>query len=105
MADRHRRMSKITAEIQATQTNTAPSNASAASLVDQVNEVLDLIRPAVQSDGGDVELVDITPEGLVRVRLHGACVGCPSSIMTLQSGIERNLKQRIPGITGVQAVT
>lgn len=74
------------------------------SLRAQVEQVLNLIRPAVQSDGGDVELVDVTANGLVQVRLHGACVGCPSSTMTLQSGIERNLKQRIPGITGVLAI-
>lgn len=75
-----------------------------ASLREQVQKVLDLIRPAVQSDGGDVELVDISDDGVVQVRLHGACVGCPSSTMTLQTGIERNLKQRIAGITGVEAV-
>lgn len=74
------------------------------SLREQVEQVLNLIRPAVQSDGGDVELVDVDQHGLVHVRLHGACVGCPSSTMTLQAGIERNLKQRIPGVTGVQAV-
>lgn len=70
----------------------------------RVEKVLNLIRPAVQSDGGDVELVDVTPEGVVRIRLHGACVGCPSSSMTLQMGIERNLKEHIPEVTAVQAV-
>ena len=74
------------------------------SLRQQVEHVLNLIRPAVQSDGGDVELVDVTGEGEVRVRLHGACVGCPSSTITLQTGIERSLKQRVPGVTSVQAV-
>jgi Fe-S cluster biogenesis protein NfuA len=77
---------------------------SAASLREQVEQVLNLIRPAVQSDGGDIELVDVDGQGVVRVRLHGACVGCPSSTMTLQAGIERNLKQRIPAVTCVQAV-
>ena len=72
--------------------------------LEQVAKVLDLIRPAVQSDGGDVELVNITDSGVVQVRLHGACVGCPSSVMTLQAGIERNLKQRVPGVTAVHAV-
>lgn len=81
-----------------------PSNSTSDSLREQVRQVLDLIRPAVQSDGGDVELVEVTPDGLVQVRLHGACVGCPSSLITLQTGIERNLKQRVPGVTGVQAV-
>ena len=66
--------------------------------------VINLIRPAVQADGGDVEVVDVTPEGVVQIRLHGACVGCPSSTITLQMGIERNLREHIPGITAVQAV-
>jgi Fe-S cluster biogenesis protein NfuA len=66
--------------------------------------VLNLIRPAVQSDGGDLELVEVTPEGVVRIRLHGACVGCPSSTMTLQVGIERNLKTHIPEVSAVEAV-
>lgn len=69
-----------------------------------VQAVLDLIRPAVQSDGGDVELVDVSPAGVVTVRLHGACVGCPSSSITLQTGIERSLRQRVPGVTAVKAV-
>jgi len=73
-------------------------------LKDRVQEVLDLIRPAVQSDGGDLELVDIDAEGNVLIRFHGACVGCPSSAITLQAGIERNLKQLVPGVTAVKAV-
>jgi Fe-S cluster biogenesis protein NfuA len=83
----------------------AQRSADTATLRQQVQTVLDLIRPAVQSDGGDVELVDITPEGVVELRLHGACVGCPSSQITLQTGIERNLMQRVPGVTGVQAIS
>jgi Fe-S cluster biogenesis protein NfuA len=74
------------------------------SMRERVEQVLNLIRPAVQSDGGDVELVDVSPDGVVQVRLHGACVGCPSSTMTLQTGIERNLKLRVPGVSAVQAV-
>jgi len=85
-------------------THSGQSQNNKASLREQVQKVLDLIRPAVQSDGGDGELVDISDDGVVQVRLHGACVGCPSSTMTLQTGIERNLKQRIAGITGVEAV-
>ncbi len=69
-----------------------------------MSEVLDQIRPAIQSDGGDVELVGVSEAGEVRVRLHGACVGCPSSSMTLKMGIETNLKQHIPGITAVNQV-
>ena len=69
-----------------------------------VEHILNLIRPAVQSDGGDVELVDVSAEGVVRVRFHGACVGCPSSSMTLQTGIERHLKHYVPQVTAVHAV-
>lgn len=71
---------------------------------DRVQSILDLIRPAVQSDGGDIELLDVTPAGLVRIRMHGACVGCPSSSITLRQGIERNLRDHIPEVSGVQAV-
>jgi len=70
----------------------------------RVVRVLDAIRPTIQADGGDVELVEITPEGVVGIRLHGACVGCPSSTMTLQMGIERNLRDHVPEVTGVRAV-
>lgn len=83
------------------------SNSPAAhrdSLQNRVQQILDLIRPAVQSDGGDVELVDITDDGIVQLRLHGACVGCPSSAITLKAGIERNLMDRVPGVTGVEAI-
>lgn len=73
-------------------------------LKQRVTEILDLIRPAVQGDGGDIELVDINDEGTVQVRLHGACVGCPSSTMTLAMGIERNLKDKIPEIKEVVCV-
>jgi Fe-S cluster biogenesis protein NfuA len=79
----------------------APSQPS---LHERVDRVLRLIRPAVQADGGDLELVNITPEGVAEIRLHGACVGCPSSTITLQVGIERNLKTHVPEITGVRAV-
>ncbi|MDX2130670.1 MAG: NifU family protein [Planctomycetota bacterium] len=75
-----------------------------APILDRVNRVLNLIRPAVQSDGGDLELVEVTPEGVVRIRLHGACVGCPSSGMTLRLGIERNLRANVPEVRGVEAV-
>ncbi len=75
-----------------------------APLRDRVDALLSLIRPTVQSDGGDVELVGVTSEGIVQIRLHGACVGCPSSAVTLQHGIERNLKAHIPEVKGVQAV-
>jgi Fe-S cluster biogenesis protein NfuA len=77
---------------------------TAPTLRQRVERILNLIRPAVQSDGGDLELVGVTPEGLVQIRLHGACVGCPSAAMTLQMGIERNLKVNIPEIKGVESV-
>jgi Fe-S cluster biogenesis protein NfuA len=75
------------------------------SVRERVEEILDLIRPAVQSDGGDLELVDVSDDGIVSVRLLGACIGCPSAGMTLQLGIERNLKAHVPEITAVRAVT
>lgn len=78
--------------------------ASTQPLPERVARVINLIRPAVQSDGGDVELVEVTPEGVVRIRLHGACVGCPSSAVTLQVGIERNLRAHVPEVRSVQAV-
>ena len=71
---------------------------------EQVEQALESIRPAIQMDGGDIELVDVDDNGVVRVRLIGACVGCPMSIMTLKAGIERILRERVPGITEVEAV-
>jgi len=67
----------------------------------RVQDVIDLIRPAVQADGGDIELVDVAPDGVVQIRFHGACHGCPSSHMTLQHGIERNLREQVPQVTKV----
>ncbi|MFQ5413198.1 MAG: NifU family protein [Phycisphaerae bacterium] len=74
------------------------------SLHDRVLGVLDLLRPALRLDGGDIELVDIDDDGVVRVRLLGACIGCPSSAMTLTLGIERNLRDRIPEVARVICV-
>ncbi|MBU2623896.1 MAG: NifU family protein [Proteobacteria bacterium] len=65
-----------------------------------VEEAINKIRPMLQKDGGDVELVDVN-EGVVKVRLKGACAGCPMSQMTLKNGIERFLKQEIPGVKSV----
>lgn len=76
----------------------------AAPLNERVAAVLDLIRPAVQADGGDIEFVDVTDQGVVQIRMHGACVGCPSSDMTLRIGIERTLRERIPEVQSVEAV-
>jgi Fe-S cluster biogenesis protein NfuA len=71
---------------------------------DRVREVIELIRPAVQADGGDIELVNVTDDGVVQIRFHGACHGCPSSNLTLQMGIERNLREQIPQVTRVVPV-
>ncbi len=73
-------------------------------LTDRIAKVIELIRPAVQADGGDIEFVGFTPENIVQIRMHGACVGCPSASVTLQTGIERNLKAHIPEVRGIQAV-
>lgn len=84
-----------------------PSDQSEAKVLpvrQRVQDVINLIRPAVQADGGDIELVDVTAEGVVQVRFHGACHGCPSANMTLQMGIERNLRERVPEVTQVIAV-
>jgi len=70
-------------------------------LKDRVKEVLDKIRPTLQADGGDVELIDVTADGTVKVRLKGACAGCPMSQMTLKQGIESTLKQEIPEVKQV----
>ena len=74
------------------------------SIRDRVQDVINLIRPAVQADGGDIELVDVTADGVVQIRFHGECHGCPSSTMTLHMGIERNLREKVPEVTGVTPV-
>ena len=71
---------------------------------EQVQEVLELIRPALQADGGDVELVDVTEDGIVSVKLTGACGSCPISTMTLKMGIERTLVEKIPDVKEVVQV-
>jgi len=74
-------------------------------LKDSVEEALNGIRPALQADGGDVELVDIDEEkGIVRVRLQGACSGCPSAQITLAMGIERAIKEKVPEVKEVLSV-
>lgn len=72
-------------------------------LTQQVEEVLDKLRPFLQRDGGDCELVDIE-EGIVKLRLMGACGSCPASTITLKAGIERALVEEIPEIQGVEQV-
>ena len=73
-------------------------------LLHRVAGVIETVRPMAQSDGGDIELLDVSPDGVVRVRLLGACIGCPSSETTISLGIERALKNRIPEITRVVCV-
>jgi Fe-S cluster biogenesis protein NfuA len=69
-----------------------------------VQAVLDKIRPALQADGGDVELVDVTEDGVVKVSLQGACRGCPMSQLTLSNGVERVLKEHLPEVVRVEPV-
>jgi Fe-S cluster biogenesis protein NfuA len=70
---------------------------------ENIEKALEKIRPALQADGGDVELIDVT-DGIVKVRLKGACGSCPMSQMTLKMGVERILKQQVPEIKGVEAI-
>ena len=71
---------------------------------ERVEQALDTIRPALNADGGDVELVEVTEDGIAKVKLVGACGGCPMAQMTLQMGIERVLKKEIPELKSVVAV-
>ena len=68
----------------------------------KVEEVIEIIRPAIQADGGDISLIDVDDgSGVVTVELHGACVSCPASTVTLKAGVERILKDRVEGVTEV----
>lgn len=71
---------------------------------EEVEKVLEMVRPGLQADGGDVELVEVTEDGIVKVRLKGACGSCPMSTMTLKMGIERAVKERVPGVREVVQV-
>ncbi|MBN1113945.1 MAG: NifU family protein [Oligoflexia bacterium] len=72
---------------------------------EKVRNVIDKIRPALQADGGDVELVDVTDDGVVKVRLRGACAHCMGAVMTLKNGIESRLKAEIPEVKSVERVS
>ena len=74
------------------------------SLIDQVERALDTIRPYLETDGGNVSVEEISPEGVVKLKLLGACGSCPMSIMTLKAGIEEAIKKAVPEITAVEAV-
>lgn len=71
---------------------------------EQVKQALAKIRPALQADGGDIELVNVTEDGIVQVRLQGSCAGCPMSQMTLTHYVEQTLKEMVPEVKAVQAV-
>jgi len=74
---------------------------AATSVKERVQSVINWMRPIIQSDGGDIELIDVNDAGVVSVRFHGACVGCPSSQMTLKQGIERNIREKVPEVKEV----
>lgn len=74
------------------------------SVRERVVAVINQLRPMIQGDGGDLEFVDVDENGIVQVRLHGACIGCPSAAMTLKFGVERNLKAHVPEVTEVVCV-
>lgn len=71
---------------------------------EKIEDALDYIRPVLQRDGGDVQLIEITPEGVVKVKLVGACGSCPMSMMTLKRGVEVAIKQRVPDVVAVEAI-
>lgn len=73
-------------------------------LRERVEKALQRIRPALQQDGGDLELIDVSDDGVVKVKLTGACGSCPMSQMTLKMGIEQRLREEIPEVTTVEAV-
>jgi Fe-S cluster biogenesis protein NfuA len=73
-------------------------------LKEKVQSALEKVRPSLQADGGDVQLVDVNEEGVVKVKLMGACGGCPMSQMTLKMGIEKVLKQNVPEVKRVESV-
>lgn len=81
-----------------------PTRAKHSPLFEQVEQVIQEIRPAIQEDGGDVELVEVTSAGQVQLRFKGACIACPSRDLTLQHGIERALREVLPSVTSVTAV-
>ena len=71
---------------------------------EQVQGVIDEIRPLLQADGGDIELIEVGEDGVVKVRLQGACKGCPGAQMTLKMAVERRLKAKVPEVAGVESV-
>jgi Fe-S cluster biogenesis protein NfuA len=103
MADSTKRP-KATETAAETAAASGAATAEDAAFRERVDRVLARIRPAVQEDGGDLELVSASIDGLVRIRLHGACVGCPSAHQTLHHGIERTLRGELGPTIRVEAV-
>lgn len=73
-------------------------------LKEKVEDALNKVRPSLQADGGDVQLIGVDEDGVVKVKLQGSCAGCPMSQMTLKMGIEKMLKQNVPEVARVEAV-
>jgi len=83
----------------------ADETAEDRSVKQRIGDVIGKVRPLIQADGGDIELVEIDePSGKVSIRFHGACKGCPMSAMTLKMGVERHLKEQVPEVSEVVAV-
>jgi len=92
-------METATVAEQTNSASTPTSSMASPEMKAQILSAINKVRPALQADGGDMELVEVTEDGVVMVRLHGACGGCPMSTMTLTYGIERFLRQQVPGVT------
>ena len=73
-------------------------------LKERVEDALNKVRPSLQADGGDVELIEVGEDGIVKVKLQGTCAGCPMSQMTLKMGIEKILKQNVPEVKSVESI-
>ena len=73
-------------------------------LKEKVEDALNKVRPSLQADGGDIQLIDVDEDGVVKVKLQGACAGCPMSQMTLKMGVEKVLKQNVPEVDRVETV-
>mgnify|MGYP006303896799 CR=1 FL=1 len=71
---------------------------------EQVKKAIQDVRPSLQADGGDIQLISVSEDGIVKVQLTGACNGCPMAQLTLKQGVERYLKETVPGVTTVEAV-
>ena len=86
-------------------TKTEPMNNQQEAILANINAAISEVRPYLNADGGDVELVDITPDNIVKVRLTGACDGCPFSMMTLKAGIEQAIRKKFPEMKELVAVS